>query len=225
MSVQYRIISIGAMSRNHLWGEQGAVRAAHATMTLVVEGDRHILVDPSLPDQVLAARFSERTGARLDTVTDIFCTTLRPVHRFGIEAFPHADWWTSEAELQAFLPALEEAQASADRLDANADDIEDELRLIRRFKHAPDKFAEHIHLYPLPGASPGSAGLLLTPPTHSILIAGDAAVTRDHLEAGQVWQGCVDIEQAMESFSDILEVADMVICGHDNLEVLSRRLL
>jgi glyoxylase-like metal-dependent hydrolase (beta-lactamase superfamily II) len=225
MSVQYRIISIGAMSRNHLWGEQGAVRPPHATMTLVTEGDRHILVDPSLPDQVLAGRFSERTGARLDMVTDIFCTTLRPVHRFGIEAFPHANWWTSEAELDAFLPALEEAQGSADRLDADAEDIEAELRVVRRFKPAPDKFGEQIHLYPLAGPSPGSAGLLLTPTTRSILIAGDAAITRDHLEAGQVWQGCVDIEQAMDSFADILEVADIVICGHDNLEVLSRRLM
>ena len=225
MSVQYRIISIGALSRNRLWGEQNAVRAAHATMTLVTEGDRHILVDPSLPDQVLAARFAERTGMRLDTVTDIFCTTLRPVHRFGIEAFPHANWWTSEAELEAFLPALEEAQASADRLDPDAEDIEAELRIVRQFKPAPEKFAEQIHLYPLTGASPGSAGLLLTPPTRSILVAGDAAITRDHIEAGQVWQGCADIEQAMDSFSDILEVADIVICGHDNLEVLSRRLM
>ena len=118
---------------------------------------------------------------------------------------------------------MEEAKDSAERLGADADDIEAELRVVRRFQPAPEKFADQIHVYPLAGASPGSAGLLLTPPTQTILIAGDAAITRDHIEAGQIWQGCVDIEQAMETFADVLEVADMVICGHDNIEVLSRR--
>ena len=72
-------------------------------------------------------------------------------------------------------------------------------------------------LYPLPGASVGSAGLLLTPPTWTILIAGDAALTIDHVERGQVWEGCADPEAAMESLQDMLEVADLIVCGHDNV--------
>ena len=62
MPVEYCVISIGALSTNRLWGESGAVRAAHATTTLVVQDDRRILVDPSLPGPILAARFHERTG-------------------------------------------------------------------------------------------------------------------------------------------------------------------
>ena len=33
----------------------------------------------------------------------------------------------------------------------------------------------------------------------------------------------VMLAEVVETFADVLEVADMVICGHDNIEVLSRR--
>ena len=37
MSVEYRVISIGALSHNRLWGETAAVRTAHATTTVICE--------------------------------------------------------------------------------------------------------------------------------------------------------------------------------------------
>ena len=60
MTVDYRVISIGAMSAHPLWGEKLDVRPGHATTTLVTSGDAKILVDPSLPAQALEARLSER---------------------------------------------------------------------------------------------------------------------------------------------------------------------
>ncbi|MDP7637152.1 MAG: hypothetical protein QF577_06350, partial [Phycisphaerae bacterium] len=85
-----------------LWGESAHVRTAHATTTLISDGKRRILVDPSLPGQILEARFNERIGGTLADVTDVFCTTLRPVHRRGLDVLRQANWSCHQAELEAY---------------------------------------------------------------------------------------------------------------------------
>ncbi len=212
--------SIGTLSANRLWGEQVPVRTAHATTTLVRSGEKTILVDPGLPSVILAAKLNERTGLQLSDITDVFCTTLREPHRRGLDALEHATWWCSETELTTYTHGLEDRHLAADRLDSDgADAHADELALLDRFVAAEEDFTPQVSLYPLEGPSPGGCGLLLTPPTRTILIAGDAAVTAEHLAAGQVWDGCVDTQTAMDSLTDLLEVADIVVCGHDNLTI------
>jgi len=218
MAVDFRIISIGTLSHNRLWGESAAVRTAHATTALVMADDRRICVDPSLPAQILCSRFSERTGQSHESVTDVFCTTLRPIHRRGIEAFAHAAWWASQEELETYGSHLAELLDSAERLDGDdAEAVRADLELLSRFRPAPEKFAPQVDLYPLPGASPGAAGLLLTPPTATIAIAGDAVVTADHFRAGQVWRGCHDTQAATQSLQDLIELPDIIVPGHDNV--------
>lgn len=224
MAVEYSVISIGTLSHNRLWGESAAVRTAHATTTMVVDGAKRILVDPSLPTPALAARFFERTGKQLTDVTDVFCTTLRPTHRRSITAMAKANWWVNELELESYREQLKQMLGSAERL--ASDDIQTvhaELDLLERFKPAPDKFTPQVHLYPLSGPSEGAAGLLLTPATSTIIIAGDAAVTADHVLAGQVWEGCFDQQKAMDSLQDLLEMADVIIPGHDNVMISPQR--
>jgi len=224
MAVEYTIISIGALSHNPLWGEAAAVRTSHATTTLVEAGKRLILVDPSLPASALAARFNERTGKQPADVTDVFLTTLRPVHRRGLEAFDRAQVWTHQYELDSYHAHLHALLDSSIRLggeDRRA--VEEDLRLLERIKPAPEKFDEQVGLYPLAGASVGSAGLMLTPVTETIIIAGDAAPTAGHVQVARVWDGCVDTEAAMESLKDLLEVADIVVPGHDNIMLVRRQ--
>ncbi len=224
--MEYIVISIGTLSFNRLWGEAAPMRTAHATTTLVIDGDRRILIDPSLPAVALAARLNERTGLAPSDVTDIFCTTLRPVHRRSVEAFEKANWWTSQIELESYSRNIENLLDSADRLSPeDASLLRSEQKLIGRFSPAPDSFSKGISLYPLAGPSEGSAGLLLTPTTATIIIAGDAAITRDHIQRGQVWQGCSDTQEALESLSDLLEIADVIIPGHDNLLLSPQRFL
>jgi len=226
VSVEYCVISIGALSHNRLWGEAAAVRTAHATTTLVADGKRKILVDPSLPAPALAARFNERTGRSIEDVTDVFCTTLRPVHRRSITAFAGTAWWCGEEELESYRSHLQGLLDSSGRLgDDQAGAIDAELKLLERFRPAPEKFGPQIHFYPLPGASVGSAGLLLAAPTRTIVVAGDAALTGEHVLRGQVWHRCADAAQAMRSLQDILEVADVIIAGHDNLILAPRNWL
>jgi len=222
VTVEYTVISIGTLSRNRLWGEGQAVRTAHATTTLIAEAGRLILVDPSLPGPVLDARLHERTGKRVNDITDVFCTTLRPAHRRGVTALPQATWWCSQLELEGYTQGLEAMQQTADRLADDADTLAADRKLLAGFQAAPQKFGEQISLYPTPGPSPGATGLLLTPATQTIVIAGDAAVTAEHVQRGQVWGGCVDVQAAMQSLTELLELADLIVCGHDNLMLLPR---
>jgi len=226
MSVEFCVVSIGTLSKNKLWGESAAVRTAHATTTAVYAGDRLILVDPSLPAQALGAVFFERTGKPLSAVTDVFCTTLRPVHRRSIAALPDAAWWVHGEELTAYTAHVKGLLDSAERLGASeAEGIRSELELLEAFRPAPEKFGEQVTVYPLAGPSPGSAGLLLTPPTATIVIAGDAALTGEHVRRGQVWEGCVDLAAAKQSMADYLELADVIVPGHDNVLIAPGRWL
>lgn len=226
MSVEFDVISIGALAQNRLWGEASAVRTSHATTTLVRTGDRLILVDPSLPSPALEARFFERTGMSLTKVTDVFCTTLRPTHRRNAQALPSAKWWAAEAEIDAACQALEEFLGSAQRL--GTDDVQAakaDLKIVQRFKPAPDKFGPQVSLYPLIGPSAGSSGLLLTPATTTVIIAGDAALTAGHVLAGQIWEGCGDRQKALESLEDLLQIADIIVPGHDNVMFCPQRVV
>jgi glyoxylase-like metal-dependent hydrolase (beta-lactamase superfamily II) len=226
MSVEYCVVSIGALSRNRLWGESAAVRTSHATTTAIFDGDRVILVDPSLPAQALGPVFNERTGKRLGDVTDVFCTTLRPVHRRSIESLGQAAWWAHADELETYREHLQGLLDSAERLDADdARNVEADLKLLSRFRAAPERFGPQTTVYPLAGPSPGSAGVLLTPPMTTIVIAGDAAVTAEHVRRGQVWEGCADIGAAMRTMADFLELADVIVPGHDNVMFCPRRWL
>jgi glyoxylase-like metal-dependent hydrolase (beta-lactamase superfamily II) len=216
--LNYRIISIGTCSQNRLWGESSPVRTTHATTTLVEDDDRAILVDPSLPAPMLEAKFFERTGKRLADVTDVFLTTLRPTHRRALSELQHASWWVNQPEVDSYREHLEGLLESGERLEQeDVAGIREDLKIVARCQPAPERFASQVQLYPLPGPSVGSAGLVLTPATQTIIIAGDAVLTVDHFQAGQVWEGCADTEAAQESFQDVYEVADVVVPGHDNL--------
>ena len=217
MSVDFTVVSIGTLSSNPFWSEKPGLRTAHATTTLLRDGDRLILVDPSLPAMALVSRLFERSGLAAESITDVFCTTLRPTHRRGIEAFDKARWMCSEEELLTLRRHLAMVAESHQRRDGQVEKpVHVELELLERFTPAPDKLAGAVDLYPLPGASVGSAGLLLSGPARTIIVAGDAAVTAEHVMAGRVWAGSADAEAAMQSLTDILEIADVIVCGHDN---------
>lgn len=218
MTVEYTVISIGALSHNRLWGESAPSRTPHATTSLVTDGDRRILVDPGLPGTALDARFHERTGLCLHDVTDVFCTTLRPAHRRGALALPKAKWWCSEAEREWSLDRLRELAGSADRLRGEElQAVEEDIKVVERFRPAPEHFGRQTEVFPLSGPSPGCMGLLLTPQTQTVVVAGDAALTGEHVLRAQVWDGCQDAEAALESLRSILEIADVIIPGHDNI--------
>lgn len=219
------IISIGAMSSNPLWGEKpGApVRTGHATTTLIRSGKKIILVDPGLPAQLLIARLGERTNIRPVDITHVFLTSFRPEVMRGIGAFEHATWWVSESEREGVgVPLVRRMQQAHDDGDTDLQDIlKADIAILKRCQTAPDRLADGVDIFPLPGVTPGMCGVLVAGPvqgagTGTILICGDAVPTLEHLQRGSVPQGTADIEKAQESLKEAVEIADVLIPGRDN---------
>jgi glyoxylase-like metal-dependent hydrolase (beta-lactamase superfamily II) len=188
---QFRVISIGTLAANPLWGERAPAREAHATTTLIEAGDRLIIVNPSLPPQILLPRMQSRTSVSPDAITDVFLTSRDPSHYLGISLFDKAAWWMAEADRA-------------------------QLKETRKVKDAPDSFGRGVDLFPLPGVTIGTTGLLLSTPSSTILITGDAIASQDHLEKGMVLASCEDFERAQESFREAIEIADILVLGRDN---------
>lgn len=222
------VVSIGALSKNALWNERVVVRTSHATTTLIrtvgEDGrEMNLLVDPSLPATALDARVFERAGIKLDAITHVFLTNWRPVHRRALEALSRAVWWMHGEEIRAAGEALEAAVDRAGRENQPVDPlVVKEQELLRRVIAAPDQLADNVDLFPLPGYTPGQCGLLLSEPTRTTVLAGDAVPTYGHFIAGQVLPDCWDLSKAKESLGELYEIADLVIAGHDNLFLTPR---
>ena len=203
--IRFDIISIGTLSRNRLWGESEGVRTAHATTTLIRSGKRTVLVDPGLPAQILAARLYERTGLRPEQVDTVFLTNFRPAHRAGLPLFPHAKLLIHEVEQEANRQHLERLVRDAPPEDIDRKILRQELQLLATLTPADDKVADQLDLFPLPGYTPGTCGLLIKFPTSTIVLAG------------QILPDAYDIKAAQESLREVYEIADVIIPGHDNL--------
>jgi glyoxylase-like metal-dependent hydrolase (beta-lactamase superfamily II) len=217
--VDYRIISIGTLAANPLWGEEHVeVRTGHATTTLVTTDDAVILVDPSLPPAVILARLGERAPLRADQITHVFMTAAGLEHRRGLAAFDHARWLVYEPELEA---ARTDAQTRRDAADEGDGEllgaIDHDVEVLGRCRPAPDRLARGVDLFPLPGVTAGACGLLLSQPRATVLICGDAIPTIEHLERGKVLPWCADLEQARESFAEAVQIADVLVPGRDNV--------
>lgn len=217
MSIDYRIVSIGTLSRNRFWNEAQAVRAAHSTTTLVRDGNTTILVDPGLPPELLRVRLDERTGLRPDQIDIVFLTTFRPVHRRGLALFDRSSWLMHEPEMDAIRDHLgqmmERARTEPDEIMKL---VREERGLLEKIRPAPDKLTPNAHLFPAIGITPGSAALLLPAPTRTILVAGDVIVTQEYYEAGRVFEQVADVQAAQEVFAEVIEIADEIVPGHDN---------
>ena len=89
--------------------------------------------------------------------------------------------------------------------------------MLSRLKSPPDKLAAQVDLFPLPGYTPGTCGLLVADAASTTLLAGDAVPTRDHLLAAQLLPDAYDKQLAGESLREVYEIADTIVPGHDNL--------
>ena len=219
MTARLRVISIGAIAAHPSWGEKGEVRPPHATTCLIESGKARILVDPSLPAQILVPRLSERSGKRPEDITHVFLTSFHPMRRRGMPAFANATLLLAAAERQGVREQLAARLAQAEQ-----HEDEDLARVLREVMsallacvEAPDRLADGVDLFPLPGVTPGNAGLLLSTPGATTLVTGDAVATVEHLEEGRLIAPCFDMEQARESMAEAVEIADLLVPGRDNL--------
>jgi glyoxylase-like metal-dependent hydrolase (beta-lactamase superfamily II) len=236
MSLQYTVVSIGALSRNRFWNEMEPKRVAHSTTTIVRDENTTILVDPGLPEQLLAQRLEERTGLVPEQIDIVFLTNFRPAHRRALPLFGRAEWFMHEPEIEAVHQHLGRLSSSLED-DEDEDDlpgegghgremeviIHQERALLERIKPVSEKLTRRVHLYPCVGVTPGSAGLLLTEVGRTVVVAGDAAINRDYFEAGRVFEQAFDVEAAQESLRDLMEIADVIVPAHDNVFAVAGR--
>ncbi|MCC5785779.1 MAG: MBL fold metallo-hydrolase [Phycisphaerales bacterium] len=219
--MELRIISIGTLSIHPNWGEGSPVRTGHATTSLIRSGDRVVLVDPGLPEQMIGARLQERAGIRPDAVTDVFLTRFHPEVWRGIGAFANARWLIGGRERESvgvpLASHLKRAMEEGD--DETVEALRQHIAILHRCEAAPDRLAPGLDLFPLYGVSPGLCGLLIDEARHTTLICGDAVATIEHLLDGKVLRGAADINQAKESFAEAIEIADLLVLGRDNMVV------
>lgn len=224
-----RVISIGTLEKHPMWAGDGGGRTGHTTTILIeVPGTsggttEAIVVDPGLPEVALRARFAERTGLSPERVTRVFLTSFHPDGRRGIGLFPNAERLIADAEREssglAMIDQLQRLVQGGEGDSAAAGVIRADIELLRSFKSAPDTLAAGVDLFPLPGVTAGTCGLLVPNTRHTMLIAGDAVPSREHLEHGQVLRRAVDVGLARESLREAIEVADFVIPGRDDFVI------
>ena len=215
--MDWRIVSIGTLPSNPLWSETGVLRTGHATTTIIKSDDAILLVDPSLPAQIMNARLQERWGFGLEVVTHVFLTSFDPDRRRTLEGLGHTTWLMHESEIQSAAQAIGDELQRAEGDDALTMLLEQHRDLLGEFEPAADKVLSGVDLFPLPGYTPGSCGLLLPTPKRTILICGDTVATNEHLTQGSVLSICANIEMAQESFKECVEIADVIVPGRDNV--------
>jgi glyoxylase-like metal-dependent hydrolase (beta-lactamase superfamily II) len=215
--MDWRIVSIGTLPSNPLWNETGAPRTGHATTTVIKSGDSLMLVDPSLPGQILNARLQERWGIDLSTFTHVFLTSFDPDRRRTLRDLEHATWFMHEPEIQSAVLAISDELQRCEGDNELTSILEKHRELLARFEVPDDNVLPGIDLFPLPGFTPGSCGLLLPTQKRTILICGDTVATSEHLAKAIVLPNCANIEMAQESFKECIEIADVIVPGRDNV--------
>lgn len=226
-----RVISIGALGANNLWNEREPKRTGHATTTLIRAGDAVILVDPGLPAPALKARLGERVNLTPRDITHVFLTSFAPECRRALGLFDRAEWLVGETERESvgvpLAQSLHRLAQSREAAESAGEDfgedretmlgvLREDVAVLSRCKAAPDSLANGVDLFPLPGVTQGLCGLLIGEPTRTTLVCGDAIPTQDHLEQGKVLPTCWNREKALESFSEAVEIADLLVLGRDN---------
>ena len=180
MAVTFDVVSIGTLSHNPFWGETKAVRTPHATTTLVRDGTTTILVDPSLPGEVLETDYRNgpassppRSGGVPDDLAAGAPPGPAPVRPCRLADRPAGAGRDAEAPGEA-------GWASSRRPASNPTPmIVEKSTCCSRCKPAPEKLTANVHLFPTPGPPPAAAGLLVASPLTTAVVAGDAVLTRE----------------------------------------------
>jgi glyoxylase-like metal-dependent hydrolase (beta-lactamase superfamily II) len=212
MATRWDIVTIGNISRNRYWGESDdkPVRHAICTCTVIQAEGARLIVDPSLeptardaaaasapPDQPdrMAAELNRRTGLKPADIHAVFITHDHGDHHAGLLTFPHADWFAAPdvaAAINATGRYAKGVQVAAESLLGFADVI------------------------PTPGHTPGHHSLRFDCEGLSVVVAGDAVMTRDFWRDRRGYFNSVDFAQASRTIEYLATLADAVVPGHDN---------
>ena len=163
------------------------------------------------------AKLYERWGLRLANVTDVFLTSFDADRTRTLDGLAHAKWYMHEPEIERAKQDACESLQHVERDDELEEFLEGQLKKLDIFQVPDDHFMSGVDLFPLHGHTLGTCGLLLPTPKRTIVIAGDAIPTREHLERLTVLPSTTDIESAQDSMKECVEIADIIVPGRDNI--------
>ena len=195
---RWDIIAIGNLSRNLYWGERDdkAYRPALCTSTVVAGDGFSLIVDPSFGDGVqMASELYRRTGLKLSDVNTVFLTHEHGDHVAGLKHFAHASWLAPTGVAKI---------------------LNDSGEFERPIEPAPERLFDCIEPVHTPGHTFSHHSLKFSCEGYRVVIAGDAAMTRDFWAERKGYFNCVDFDAASRSIERLAGMADLVIPGHDN---------
>ena len=203
---RFTILTLGCFSRNRYWGEEDAksYRRALCTSTLIEtpQGAR-ILVDPAVSGAALAQVLDERCGLRPEAVDYVYVTHRHGDHYVGMADLPRAVWLAAPGDAGEIRRALPQ---HADRIFGAGAEI-----------------VPGVQVLPLPGHTPGLAGLLFASEDGMVAVAGDSVMTRDFFKDRRGYYNSADFAASARSIDLLMEKADIVVPGHGNYFLTHRR--
>ena len=161
-----------------------------------------MVVAPGLPPEEMVRVLDRRAGIAPASVDIVFLTHFHGDHRVGLAAFPNAVWCMPPVEIEHWQtrPGLD----GPDR------------QLLDLLRPAGSELIPGIRVVATPGHSVGHASLLFESEGLRVVVAGDAAMTRDFFRQHDYYFNTVDPEAAVRSIAIVAGEADVVVPGHDN---------
>ncbi len=198
------MLTIGHLSRNRYWGESDdrAYREPLCTSTLIRTAEHTVVVDPGLPPEEMVRVLDRRAGLPPDSVDIVFLTHFHGDHRVGLAAFRNAVWYMPPVEIEHWKTRLE--LDSPDR------------QLLDLMRPVGPELIPGIRVVATPGHSVGHASLVFQSEGQRVVVAGDAAMTRDFFRHDDYYFNTVDPKAAVTSIATVAREADVVVPGHDN---------
>jgi len=196
--MRWDIICIGNLSRNRYWGESEskAVRSALCTCTLVAGDGFRLLVDPAFADAgVMAAELSRRTGLQPSDVTAVFITHEHGDHHAGLRHFDGAQWFAAPEP---------------------AEIVNRSRKYDKPIATVTGRLFDAIDVIHTAGHTPGHHSLGFESEGRSVVVAGDAVMTRDFWRDRQGYFNSKDFPRASRTIEMLAETADIIVPGHDN---------
>ena len=150
----------------------------------------------------MRAELDRRTGCRLEDIEAVFITHEHGDHHFGLKHFPHAKWLA--------------APPVADILNRSG-------QYSKTIEGEAGPLYHVVNIVPTPGHTLSHHSLRFDWEGRSVVVAADAAMTRDFWNDRRGYFNSADFALAARSIEALSQIADIVIPGHDNYFLVSQK--